>query len=243
MKKVGQLFSFIILFIGAFYLAFIRFPIDRLIFRGDKYSARKLLREYSSIWVEIIKKLSLIDINVEGSFNYPAVYASNHPTIFDAIILISLLDNTCCIAKPSLRVHPIFGRIIKYCDYLINTNSRELIDSAKIEVSRGAKILIFPEGTRTDGDRLIKLKRGAAMISLESSVPLIPIRITCTPVVFSKSSEWFTNHKPKFTIKFEDPLDMSDSNDSVWVRARELTRGLENFYNFPSCYKRKLNSL
>lgn len=238
MRRVGQLIAFVILFIGAFFLAFIRFPFDRLLFKGDKYSARELLKRYSSIWVDIIKKLSLIELDIRGSFNEPAVYASNHPTIFDAIIIISLLDNTCCVAKPALLGHPIFRRIIRSCGYLINTNSRELIEAAKLEISKSSKILIFPEGTRSSEDEVVRLKRGASMISLESSVPLVPIRITCSPVVFSKSSGWFTNHKPKFTIEFEDPLAISDSNDPVWVKARELTRRLESFYNFQRATRR-----
>jgi 1-acyl-sn-glycerol-3-phosphate acyltransferase len=52
-------------------------------------------------------------------------------------------------------------------------------------------LIIFPEGTRTPADGLIRLKRGAAHIAIRGGRNVTPVVICCTPPTLSKSDKWW----------------------------------------------------
>jgi 1-acyl-sn-glycerol-3-phosphate acyltransferase len=48
-------------------------------------------------------------------------------------------------------------------------------------IKAGGTVVMFPEGTRSEADNLMKFRRGAFQIAQMANVPLIPLWLNCEP--------------------------------------------------------------
>jgi 1-acyl-sn-glycerol-3-phosphate acyltransferase len=64
---------------------------------------------------------------------------------------------------------------------------QSLIRAAK-QIQDGTSVLIFPEGTRQEGDRLGEFKKGGFHLALKSQQPIIPVTIIGSNRVLPKNS-------------------------------------------------------
>ena len=122
------------------------------------------------------------------------IFASNHQSAFDILALLSKLKvQFRWLAKESLFRIPLFGWAMKRTGYIPidRSNPRQayqsLIQAAK-QVQEGTSILIFPEGTRQEEDRLGEFKKGGFQLALKSQQPIIPITILGSHQVLPKNS-------------------------------------------------------
>jgi 1-acyl-sn-glycerol-3-phosphate acyltransferase len=53
-------------------------------------------------------------------------------------------------------------------------------------LERGGALLIFPEGTRGDGDQMLPINRGVAMLAKRTRAPVIPVGIVNSHKVLRK---------------------------------------------------------
>ena len=79
----------------------------------------------------------------------PLILAANHPSLLDAVLVVSRLPNAVCVMKASLMDNILFGSAARLARYIRNNAPLEMILSAREELRGGAHLLIFPEGTRT----------------------------------------------------------------------------------------------
>jgi len=54
----------------------------------------------------------------------------------------------------------------------------------------GYSILIYPEGLRSDSDRILPFKRGVGMLALHLNLPVVPIRLEGLEKVLHKDARW-----------------------------------------------------
>ena len=132
--------------------------------------------------IQIFHKLLLwlININVEvvgksNLNNVPKLYVSNHLSYLDIPVLGSTLNGRF-IAKNEISNWPIFGYLSKVGNTIfINRNLRFLKKNKSIIydfISKGDSIILFPEGTTSDGMRVLKFK-SSLLTSLEQKNILI----------------------------------------------------------------------
>jgi 1-acyl-sn-glycerol-3-phosphate acyltransferase len=84
----------------------------------------------------------------------------------------------------------------------------EAIRTALKLLQEGKAVLMFPEGTRGEGKRLLQFNKGVAMIAKRSGAPVIPVGISGTHTKWPKGQK-----KPKrgrTTVIFGKPLRYSD---------------------------------
>jgi 1-acyl-sn-glycerol-3-phosphate acyltransferase len=86
----------------------------------------------------------------------PLIVVANHPSLLDAVLLLSVLPNASCVLKASLLRNPLFGVGLDSVDAL-----RE-----------GAQFILFPEGTRTARFPLDTLSSACILLAKQSRVPL-----------------------------------------------------------------------
>lgn len=79
----------------------------------------------------------------------PLVVVANHPSLLDAVILVSQLPNAVCIMKAGLMRNLLLGAGARMARYIVNDAPLPMIRSAIEELRDGGCLVIFPEGTRT----------------------------------------------------------------------------------------------
>ena len=81
----------------------------------------------------------------------PLVIAPNHPSLLDAVFIISRLPDTVCVMKGSLLRNFLLAPAARLARYVPNDSLLRLISRAGAELDLGGQLLLFPEGTRSVG--------------------------------------------------------------------------------------------
>lgn len=140
--------------------------------------------------------------NISGSGR--VILAGNHTSIFDAPLLISCTKrNVHFLAKKELWKGPkkiIFGNL-----GLIPVDRKTRDGNALIVAERYLKneklIGIFPEGTTEKEGRMLKFKKGAVKMAVDTNSLIVPFVITGKYKLFSKS----------LTIRFLEPIKCNEN--------------------------------
>ncbi len=120
------------------------------------------------------------------------VYMSNHQSLYDIPALIAALPGqTRFLAKRSLFRIPVFGWALRAGGFIsIDRRDRsragESFGDAIRELAAGASAVVFPEGTRSDGE-LLPFQRGGFLLALKSGLPIVPVGIRGSREVRARS--------------------------------------------------------
>ena len=99
-------------------------------------------------WLDILK----VDASALDAIDpdEAQVIAPNHPSVMDAVILISRLDNLNCIMKASVLDNLLLGSGARLAGYIRNDGPRRMLRlSCRASAATGGHLIVFPEGTRT----------------------------------------------------------------------------------------------
>ena len=102
----------------------------------------------------------------------PLIVAANHPSLLDAVMLVSRLPNAVCVMKASLLDNLLFGAAARLAGYIRNDAPLEMILRAREELRHGAQLVIFPEGTRTVHFPVDACQPAVGLIARRSGVPV-----------------------------------------------------------------------
>jgi lyso-ornithine lipid O-acyltransferase len=88
-------------------------------------------------------------------------FVSNHVSYFDIIALGSILQGHF-VAKSDVATWPIFGLLARLCGTLFierrSTGALKQVDIIRSRLDRGDSLIVFPEGTSSDGGRVLPFK-------------------------------------------------------------------------------------
>lgn len=102
----------------------------------------------------------------------PLIVIANHPSLLDAVLLLSVLPNASCVLKAALLHNPLFGVGARMAGYVSNEDPRQMIRDSARTLQDGAQFILFPEGTRTTDFPLNPLSSACILLSKQSRVPL-----------------------------------------------------------------------
>ncbi len=132
-------------------------------------------------------KVSGSNVKVVGEENLPddkaVVFVSNHQSNFDIPILLGYIEKSKgFIAKKELEKFPIMNKwmIHMKCVFIDRNNIREGLKAIKQGVEylkMGYSTVLFPEGTRSKGEKLGEFKAGSLKLAVKSGVPIVPVTI------------------------------------------------------------------
>ena len=152
----------------------------------------------SALWSRMVLLLAGVNVDVRGLENLPSggpvILASNHQGIFDIPALLGYLPlQFRWVAKQSLFKIPIIGWTMRLAGYIGIDREHagkayRSIEEAAERIKQGTSVLIFPEGTRNPGDRLLPFKRGGFWLAARSEVPIVPIAIKGTRDIMKKGT-------------------------------------------------------
>ncbi len=132
------------------------------------------------------------------------VVAPNHPTLLDAVLIISRLPRVVCITKASIWDNPFLGGGARLAGYIRNDAPHLLIRRAARAVADGNQLLIFPEGTRTVRPPVNDFKGGFAVMARRGHAPIQTVFIETSSPYISKG--WPVLRMPAFPIAYRATL-------------------------------------
>lgn len=158
-------------------------------------------------WCE---RLAQVYVRYEGLERLPAggaVIVANHVSLIDITCLLARIPEAVCIFKPAIRRNPILGAAARRAGYLGGDGGHELVRQAAEKVAAGSKLVIFPEGTRAPGGKLLPFKPGFALIARRAQAPVQLVRITTDCNVLTKGrNPWLMPDFPAHVVVSVGPV-------------------------------------
>ncbi|MCL1894678.1 MAG: 1-acyl-sn-glycerol-3-phosphate acyltransferase [Holophagaceae bacterium] len=162
------------------------------------------------------------------------IIVANHTSLIDIIILVSLTNDATCIVKGRLFQNPLIRFILANAFIGNDQDPIELIDHAVAALMSGYNLIIFPEGTRGNGE--VKLRRGAAYIAMESLSDVLVLRIDADPPHLRKGRGWrdagekrvVYNIRVKAILKPQIILNTEKSRN---INARMITKRIKEAFD------------
>lgn len=130
----------------------------------------------------------------------PLIIAPNHPSLLDAVLVISRLSHVVCAAKAEIWDNVFLGGSVRLAGFIRNDSPIKLIRGAARQVRAGRHFLIFPEGTRTNAPPVGEFKGGFALIAKQTGVPVQTVFIE-TPSRFLGKG-WPLFKPPEFPLVY-----------------------------------------
>lgn len=208
----------------------------QLIFSG--FNSRKPALFAHRVFAPRFLKLAGAELEIKGiervDFEKPYIFMSNHQSLCDIPILISLINGGAYfVAKHELRKIPIFGWYMAAVGMIFvkRGSGDEAIKSMKKAgklIKNGKSVIIFPEGTRTYDGSIKEFKKGGFHLALEAEVPVVPISIKGANAVIPYS--WLDGRPNVVKVRIGDPIDPKvynkDSVEQYVNDTRELIKDL-----------------
>ncbi len=132
------------------------------------------------------------------------IIAPNHPSLLDAVLVISRLPRVVCITKASLWDNLFLGGGIRLAAYIRNDTPVKLVKRATRALRAGHQLLIFPEGTRTARPPLGNFKGGFLVMARQAGVPVQTVFIESGSAYLTKG--WPLFRKPDLPLVYRARL-------------------------------------
>lgn len=165
-------------------------------FHGSRRMRRLGQRSLSmafTLYVRILTGFKIVTIEYTGFDRLAAqsggyIVAPNHPAMWDVVFLLSRLEPMTCIFKASLIRNPLFIGGAWFAGLIPNTPAIRMVKKSVDVLTRGGRILYFPEGTRTrkSENPLNPLQGSMGLVAKHSQVPVWPVFVTTDSDYLSK---------------------------------------------------------
>lgn len=235
--RANPLFQFLALLFGLSLfglLCAVWLPIALLLERSSANPwrnrvGRLAVRRGFDLYLGILEFLGLLELDLD-QFNLndlkgPVLLAPNHPSLLDAIIILSRCPHIGCVLKSDLLAHPLLGPGARLAGYISNRHPRQMIHDVEREIKAGHTVLLFPEGTRSRGGRISTLKLSPALIARRLGCEIQTVLIESSSGFLGKGWPWY--RPPALPVRITLRLGACFPAASD---VRELTRGLQTYY-------------
>lgn len=128
------------------------------------------------------------------------IIAPNHPSLLDAVMILSRLPNAACIMKADIVNNVFFGAGARLAAYIRNTPLRTMVQLAVADLRQGSHLLLFPEGTRTMRFPVGPMQGTTGLIAKHAGVPVQTVFIETDSGFLGKG--WSLLWTPKMPITY-----------------------------------------
>jgi lyso-ornithine lipid O-acyltransferase len=151
----------------------------------DPLKLRSILLKGVSKKSKLVAKTLRLDIQIENienarpNQNYLIV--ANHLSYLDAILMTNFRE-TSFVTSMEIRSTPVLGLITELggCLYVERRSKEKIhLEIAEIEnaLKAGFNVVVFPEATSTNGEKVLPFKRPLFLAAVRAKVPVLPIVI------------------------------------------------------------------
>jgi len=148
-----------------------------------------------------LMRLSRLEVRVHGAARLPAIFATNHASYVDSLILAAVLPaGPHFVAKRELASVPFAGWLLprfgtrfveRFATQAAIEDARELTDAARA----GESLVMFPEGTFTRAPGVGAFHMSAFVAAAQSGCPVVPVALRGTRSVL-RAGAWLPRRAP-----------------------------------------------
>jgi 1-acyl-sn-glycerol-3-phosphate acyltransferase len=141
----------------------------------------------ANMWGRSLIRVAGGKVTVSGLENIPVqnniCFISNHQGVFDIPLIVGYIPKAIgFIAKKELVFIPVIGLWIKviHCIFIDRSNKRKSVQTIQQgvkNIATGHPMVIFPEGTRSQSNKMGEFKSGSLKLALRSNALVIPLTI------------------------------------------------------------------
>jgi long-chain acyl-CoA synthetase len=186
---------------------------------------------------------ALYGLSVQGLANVPrgpVIFCPNHESHFDIFFVASALPkerrrDLVCFGK---REHfealgtRLFATVARAIPIDRDGDIRAALRAGSDALAQGRSLLIHPEGTRTKTGALGPFRAGAALLALERSVPIVPVKIAGAFAIYPESrrlprlADWRHAKRLRLEVRFGPSIVPEPGTSDPTRAAAELTERL-----------------
>lgn len=203
------------------------------LFRGSRSRrfGQRLIHGLFAFYMRYLRAVNLVQLDVSGMSalhqDSGVIVVANHPCLMDAVLVVSQLPRAVCLMKGSLARNIVLSGTSRLAGYVHNQSGLGLVKVCGQRLEEGANLLIFPEGTRTVGEKLLPFKMGFALVSIQTRSPVQTVIITAESKFLGKG--WPLLRRPSFPIRYSiRPGKRFEPGPETDVK--EFGRTIENYF-------------
>ena len=168
--------------------------------RLGRYTNMRWLRFY--LWTLSLSGACRFDITALDALRGqpPVIIAPNHPSLLDAVLVISRLPNVVCIMKSELMNNLFLRSGARLARYIGNESLLDMIRTSVSTLLQGNHLLLFPEGTRTVREPVNHFTAAVGLIAQRANVPVQTVFIESDSKYLSKG--WPLFKRPAMPIAY-----------------------------------------
>lgn len=181
------------------------FPMRALLPRElSKRLGRKLVSTSARTYLRLLVLLGVCRFDLtelDALQGAPAmVIAPNHPSLLDAVMILSRLSGATCIMKADILDSVFFGASVRLTGYIGNTPLRTMVKLAIADLHQGSHLLLFPEGTRTNRLPVGSMQGTTGLIAKHAGVPVQTVFIETDSGFLGKG--WSLRQAPRMPVTY-----------------------------------------
>ena len=146
-------------------------------------------------WSWLILRTTGVTVTIEGLERLTPgttyIFVSNHQSHYDTpVVFNSLPYQLRIIAKESLAKFPVLGWHLKRGGHLFvdrrDPDRAGILKRWRALVSEGLSLIVYAEGTRSDGGHVATFKKGSFLLAIQAGLPIVPLAVIGTRAVMPK---------------------------------------------------------
>jgi uncharacterized protein len=198
----------------------------------------QLRHYYTKSMIYVHPHVSNYRINeANEQFSRPAVVVSNHHSVIDSLLMQSLNPKIILMVKDWVWDSPIMGPIVRLGGFIPKSAGYEdNLEKIKQLFDEGYSLGIFPEGSRSETEKIGRFHKGAFYIAEKLNIDIVPIIIHGTAFVQGKDDSFML--KPgRITVKYLPRISASDK--SFGESYTEKTKNISKYFKAEYALMRK----
>jgi len=153
--------------------------------------------------VKFISKSFVVEFK-EKNTDGPCVVVANHSSILDIVVFSSVnFKDAVFLSKGWPTRIPLMNKYLKAAGNVIfdeNTSFEELCSLVQKAFDKNLKVIVFPEGTRSEDGTVKRFHKGAFLIAQKLGVPVLPVCVKGLDKTIKKNSVIVKSCDVKITV-------------------------------------------
>ncbi len=229
--------AFLVFFVGAAVISWLMIPLLSLSFdpetrrRRHQAMARFATRGFTRYMI-LTRMIKVCWPPLPADFPTGAyVMIANHPTLIDVTVVMTRFPELSTVVGRKWFNRRGLGGMLKAAGWVPSIppggddeETGSTLDGMLKALAEGTPMIIFPEGTRSDQDRLRRFRRGAIEAAIRAGVPIVPLFIDINQPMLMRGQPWYDVHEGVgvYTLEFWPVIETAGQNLDARALNQEL---------------------